>query len=223
MPFKYETHLHTSEASACAISSGAEMADAHKKSGYTGIIVTDHFFNGNTAIPFDLSWKNRVELFCLGYENAKKRGDEIGLQVFFGWEFNYGATEFLTYGLDKEWLIKHPEIEHMRYPDYLKLIDLHGGFTVHAHPFRQRGYINKLVLVPEYTSAVEIYNDGNDMEIFNERAKWYAESFDLAVTAGSDIHSADGINGVGIEVSEKFDTIFDYIDTVRNRKINIVY
>ena len=51
MSYKYETHMHTAEASACATSTGAEMARAHKEAGYTGIFITDHFFNGNTTVP----------------------------------------------------------------------------------------------------------------------------------------------------------------------------
>ena len=39
----YETHLHTSEASACSIITGAEQARTYKEAGYSGIIVTDHF------------------------------------------------------------------------------------------------------------------------------------------------------------------------------------
>jgi hypothetical protein len=50
--FKYETHLHTSEASACGSSHGAEYISVYKKLGYDGIFVTDHFFGGNTAVSF---------------------------------------------------------------------------------------------------------------------------------------------------------------------------
>ena len=39
MSYKYETHMHTAEASACATSTGAEMARAHKEAGYTGIFI----------------------------------------------------------------------------------------------------------------------------------------------------------------------------------------
>ena len=46
--YKYETHLHTSETSACAVSSAGDMVRAYADAGYTGIVVTDHFFNGNT-------------------------------------------------------------------------------------------------------------------------------------------------------------------------------
>ena len=49
--FTIETHLHTAQGSACAVSTGEEMARAHKAAGYDAIILTDHFFGGNTAVP----------------------------------------------------------------------------------------------------------------------------------------------------------------------------
>ena len=111
--YKYETHLHTSQGSACGCCSGAEQVENLKRLGYDGCFVTDHFFTGNTAIDRSLPWREKVELFCQGYEEAKKRGDELGLSVFFGWEYAYAETEFLTYGLDKEFLHAHPELERM--------------------------------------------------------------------------------------------------------------
>ena len=106
--YTVETHLHTSQGSACAHSTGAEMARAHKAAGYDTIIITDHFFGGNTAVPRDLPWAQRIELFCAGYEQAKQEGDKIGLTVLFGWEWAWHGTEFLTYGLDKAYLLAHP-------------------------------------------------------------------------------------------------------------------
>ena len=41
--FTIETHLHTAQGSACAVSTGEEMARAHKAAGYDAIILTDHF------------------------------------------------------------------------------------------------------------------------------------------------------------------------------------
>ena len=52
--YKIETHMHTSQGSACAVSTGEEMARAHKAAGYDAIIITDHFFGGNTTVPRDL-------------------------------------------------------------------------------------------------------------------------------------------------------------------------
>ena len=96
--YRYETHMNTGEASACADSSGAEMAEKYKSEGYAGIIVTDHFFNGNSAVPRGLPWEERIELYCRGYENAKRRGAEIGLDVFFGFEYGNGGSYYLVYG-----------------------------------------------------------------------------------------------------------------------------
>ena len=56
--FRYETHLHTAEGSACASASGAEQARRYKAIGYDGIIVTDHFFNGNCAVTNFDSWED---------------------------------------------------------------------------------------------------------------------------------------------------------------------
>ena len=53
----------------------------------------------------------------------------------------------------------------------------------------------------------------------NDRAKWYAESFDLPVTAGSDSHDAKNLLGGGISVEKPFETIFDYIEAVKTRSI----
>ena len=101
-PYLYETHLHTTEGSACAGSGGAGMAYACKTAGYTGIFVTDHNWHGNTAVDKSLPWEAFVERFTKGYEAVKRVGDRIGLDVFFGWEAGYDGTEFLIYGLSKE-------------------------------------------------------------------------------------------------------------------------
>ena len=41
--YKYELHMHTSEGSACARNTGAEMVDFYANMGYAGMVVTDHF------------------------------------------------------------------------------------------------------------------------------------------------------------------------------------
>ena len=56
-PYLYETHMHTSESSACARSTGREMAQAAKEAGYTGIIITDHNWYGNSCISAGLPWE----------------------------------------------------------------------------------------------------------------------------------------------------------------------
>lgn len=219
--YKYETHLHTSEGSACGQSTGAEMARAHKEAGYTGIIVTDHFFNGNSAIDRSLPWKEKIEQFCKGYENAKAEGDTIGLDVFFGFEYGVNAADFLCYGLDKKWLIEHEDIDKINAQEAFKIMRADGGFVVQAHPFRERDYIDFIKLYPRDVDAIEIVNGSQIGEgIMNEMAEIYAKMYNLPMTAGSDTHSVDNMYGSGVETEQKFLKISDYFDAIIQKKVS---
>ncbi len=187
--FWYETHLHTSEGSRCGCSTGAEMALAYRDLGYAGVIVTDHFFNGNCTVPADLPWPERVELFCQGYEHAREAAENSRFTVFFGWEFNFKGTEFLTYGLGKDFLLAHGDLLAWNAETYLKAVREAGGLVSQAHPFRMRSYIAEIRLFPEAAEAVEIHNASDTPET-NARAAAYAREHALAFTAGSDSHSA---------------------------------
>lgn len=223
--YKYETHLHTREASACAVKSGAEQARTYKEAGYAGIIVTDHFFNGNTAIPGNLPWEERVELFCKGYENAKEEGDKIGLSVFFGWEANFLGTEFLIYGLDKEWLKNHPDILEWSVEEQYYNIHKDGGYVVHAHPFRMRPYIKEIRLFPEFVDAVEVFNVGNRNLEFDKKAEEYALKHNLPGFSGTDAHGQDYeqiIGRGGIAFYRPLNDMKDLLNEVKSGNYELV-
>ncbi len=221
--YKYETHMHTSEGSACANSTGAEMADKYKAEGYTGIIVTDHFFNGNSAVPRDLTWEERIDIFCTGYENAKARGDEIGLDVFFGFEYTYYGADFLVYGLNKQWLKENECIMGMNLFRFLDYVHACGGMVIHAHPFRDYEYIPMMTLAPHRIDGVEIVNTSHADPVFDERAKMYSEWYRLPVTCGSDAHNtSDRWYGGGVLSEKKFTSAIDYVTAVKNGEITII-
>lgn len=212
--YKYETHLHTKYASACASVSGKEQTLFYKRAGYTGIMITDHFFRGNSCVPQSLNWTEKINMFCKGYEEAKKIGDEIGLQVFFGWEETFDGQDFLVYGLDKEWLLNHSETEHWTITEQFEQVSKYGGMVIQAHPFRNRPYIPKIRLFPKAVHGVEVYNACNTDEE-NKQASIYAKNYGLPVTAGADSHHCDIICS-GIEVNEKFESVHDYINLIKN-------
>lgn len=219
--YLYETHLHTSEASACSIRTGAEQVRIYKEAGYAGIIVTDHFFNGNTAVPADLTWEKRVDLFCKGYENARNEGDKLGLSVFFGWEANYRGTEFLIYGLDHEWIRSHPEILYWSIEEQYHHVHEAGGYVVHAHPFRVRPYIKEIRLFPELVDAVEVYNVGNKSMEPNTQAAAYARKHNLPEFAGTDAHGFETeYCGLGFEKPVK--NIHEFISNVKSGDYKLV-
>lgn len=225
MKYKYEIHCHTSETSRCSNLSGAELAEFYKDAGYNGIIVSDHFFNGNTTIPRNTgiagdrkySWEERVELFCMGYENAYRRGVEIGIDVFFSWEYSYLGADYLTYGLDKEWLLANSDIESLPITDYFKRVREAGAFIIHAHPFRQAEYISGIFLFPERTEAVEVINSSMS-DIVNFRAKWYADNYNLINVAGSDTHYKNKTYLSAMVYGERLKDIKDFINKTRNKE-----
>ena len=224
-PYLYETHLHTSQGSACGKYPGREMAAAAKEAGYAGIIVTDHHWGGNTRPDRSLPWEQWVDEFCSGYDEARAEGDRIGLDVFFGWESGFNATEFLVYGLDKDWMMAHPELKTVSVEEQYKLVHGAGGMVIHAHPFREAHYIPEVRLFPECVDGAETINaqhsnpkvTGHYNPDFNHRAAAYGVEHDFPMTAGSDIHKTDLLMG-GVAFDHRLTSIQDYMESIKSKK-----
>ena len=220
MPDLYETHLHTCLASACGKSTGREHVRRYTDLGFTGVIMTDHFFGGNTAVDRSLPWEEKVKRFCAGYEDAWEEGQKTGLSVFFGWEQGYGNDEYLVYGPDKVWLLAHPEIETCSRRRQLELVHEAGGCVIQAHPFRMRPYMTRIQLGPQFADGAEVANAGN-LQVNDTCAYHYAQEYGLVMTAGTDNHnsarieSADQLYGVILE--NKLETIWDYVRLILSR------
>jgi len=222
MEYLYETHLHTSEVSACAVSTAAQQVAVYKRKGYTGIIVTDHFINGYTTCPKNLPWEEKMHFFTTGYENAKKAGEEIGLDVFLGWEFTIRGSDFLTYGLDLEFLITHPGLDMMRIEDYSTLIRRNGGYIAQAHPYRDAYYIeHNYPVKPKLLDGVEVRNS-YDSELVNSRAYAFAQENDLPMQSGTDSHGRADRKFRGIILEKKAKNIHDIINAIKAKEVKLV-
>lgn len=219
MEYLYETHLHTKEASACSTCVGRDYIADYQKLGYQGMIVTDHFFNGNSSVPYYLPWKQKVERFCEGYEDAKRQGDQVGFDVFFGLEYNFNGDEYLIYGLEKEWLIQHPEIMSFSHKDLYETVESKGGLMIQAHPFRDREYLREIYLYPKQVHGIEVMNRGNHSND-DLLAYEYAKKYDLAMTAGSDMHHLHMMSQgtYGVSTDTKWTSIQDFIHLVKSRR-----
>lgn len=212
----YETHLHTSEASACSICPGADYPQKYKEAGYAGIFVTDHFFNGNSGVPRELPWEERVDIYCSGYEHAKEVGDKIGLDVFFGLEVNFAGDEYLLYGPDKEWLKAHPDIMIWTHEQLREEVHKIGGVMIQAHPYRDRGYLQAIRVHPHHADAFEVYNAGN-FAYCDQYAYQYAKQNGIKMTSGSDIHRVGDLEkgrSGGVCFARKLESPKDYASRI---------
>ncbi len=229
-PYLYEGHMHTSQGSHCGHCTGAHMARVYKAAGYTGIIITDHHFGGNTEIDRSLPWDEWTHQFFSGYRDAKAEGDKIGLKVFCGWEAGFNATEFLIYGLGEEWMKQHPELKTCTVEEQYALVHEAGGMVIHAHPFRKRNYIKATRLFPDHVDGVEGVNathstsrfshdPKNEDELANPKAFEYAKEHNLPTTCGSDMHNDQlyvGISGAGMRFEKPLETVKDFIEAIKS-------
>jgi hypothetical protein len=222
MPYLYETHLHTSQGSLCANSRGRDYIQRYKDAGYRGIFVTDHFYRGNCAADRGLPWKEWVKEYCRGFEDAREEGARRGLDVFFGWEETFDGDDYLVYGLDREWLLKHPEAGNWSREEQFAVAGEAGGCVVQAHPFRQHFYLSRVILSPALVHSVEGANAGNHEQSYDSLAMRYAKKLALPVTAGSDIHNAaqvDEGNIYGVYLEKPLKSAVDYAAALRNDAI----
>ena len=189
--FKYETHLHTSPVSRCAKASVREQLEFYKANGYDGVFITNHFIDGNIDISPTASYEEKINFYFSDYEEGLRIGKEIGIKVFFGAELSYGGTDFLVYGLGKEWFLAHPEITEMKKSEELSFMAEAGALIIQAHPFREAGYIDHIRLFPRHVHGVEVINAcRSDFE--NSMARLYADNYGLIHFAGSDNHGSRG-------------------------------
>ena len=219
--YKYETHMHTAPVSRCGRASVEESLEYYKSLGYDGVFITNHFIGGNINIDKDASYKEKVEFYFSDYEQGVEIGKKLGIKVFCGIETCYHGTEFLVYGLDKEWFLSHPEIMEMKNSDMLKVMLENGALIIHAHPFREREYIDHIRLFPKCIHGVEILNMGNSDEE-NAMAKIYAQHYGLLEFAGTDNHRASGKKKLaGVCFDTPVCDIQDFIDKVKNGESKI--
>ena len=216
MSFLYETHLHTCEASKCGKLHGEDYIPYMMEKGYSGIIVTDHFFNGNTCVPAGIPWRERVEIYCSGYERALKAAEGLDFNVMFGVEFNFNKDEYLLYGIDKKWLLDNECMMEMTRHELHEAVNKAGGIMIQAHPYRERDYLSDIKLAPTAVDGIEVYNAANSANM-NALAFEYCTKLDLPMTSGSDIHFYREDNLGGMLFDNRIDSVADYVEAVKKR------
>jgi len=220
--YLYETHMHTSEGSKCALSTAAEQVRAYKNRGYTGIIITDHFINGYCTCPRDLPWDKKMHYVISGYTAAKAEGNRCNLDVFLGWEFTHKGLDFLTYGLGLDFLLAHPHIDRLDPTEYSKVVRENGGYIAQAHPFRNRNYIVKPKPVdPSLLDGIEVFNAADPIES-NKKALKFAQEHNLAMQAGTDSHMADKKRASGIVLQYPAGGIQDIINALKSGEVELL-
>jgi len=221
--YRYETHMHTLPVSKCAKATVRENLEFYKSAGYAGVFITNHFLDGNVAIDKNVPYEERIAFYFSDYEEGKQIGQEIGIQVFCGVELSYKGTDFLIYGLDKDWYLNHPEIMEMKKSEELTLMMEAGALIIQAHPYREASYIDHIRLYPRHVHGVEVHN-ASQSEFRNKMAEYYAQNYELIPFAGSDNHRAGGCTKFGgMESQRLIANELDFVQMVKNGEMQIFH
>ena len=219
--YRYETHLHTSPVSECALASVEEQLTFYKELGYDGVFITNHFLDGNINIASDRSYEERLNFYCSDYEKGVEFGKKIGIKVFFGVELSYKGTDFLVYGLDKQWFLSHPEIMEMTKRKELQFMMESGALVIQAHPYREAFYIDHIRLFPRSVHGIEVVN-ANRPKFENDMAMLYAKHYNLLEFAGSDNHIGKAQPRLaGIACTEPISDEADFVNKIKNQMTEI--
>lgn len=223
-PYRYEMHQHTAGCSACGIDDPVKTVKGLKAAGFAGMVLTNHFFRGNTGIRRHQDWVDFVRPYIDAYEQAKAVGQALDFDVLFGLEEGVGSgKEVLLYGISPQWALAYPELRGLKgdrqsLERLYQLVHEGGGLVYQAHPFRVRDYIADpwKPLPPDCLDGVEGYNASNS-PVENVRAAAFAKEYDLPMIAGSDAHVADFRGRYGIACYHRIRTERDLADTLREQ------
>ena len=216
----FELHAHTSECDLAAHASGAELVRLYHAAGYSGMVITDHYFATFYKWFVDeLAGKTHREVMARrlkGYYAAREEGEKLGFTVLPGAEVRfdkspYGINDFLVFGCDEEFFLTAPRLNNLTSLEELNTVLPENACVVLAHPFR----VKMTVMDPTPLFGIEAHN-GLTEPYRNAMAEDYARHFGKPVTSGSDCHHPDHTCKGGIETPCIIRTPRDLTDVLRS-------
>ena len=221
MEYRYETHCHSAQCSLCAQSSAQMMVRAYKAAGYTGMVLTDHFIFGHTAVPATLPWPERMRRYYDAYLDAKAVGDQLDFDVIFGIEHAYGdGKEVLIYGVELDFLLVNPDIPDISLDELVQRVHEAGGIVIQAHPYRSRWYVNMSVEPrADIVDGIEVFNAGNNPGD-DPKALALSKTKDYIVTCGGDTHNIEDpkIGSAGVVFPYRVRNSKEFADALKRRE-----
>ena len=216
----YDTHIHTVETSPCGRIPAAETVDYYAAHGNTGLVITDHlhqeFLDRKDK---DHDWDHVIDCWVAGYQAAKQRGDQIGVDVIFGAEMRFtdNNNDYLVYNIDEAWLRAHPYVICQSARDFFR--KYHDEVLVmHAHPYRDG---NRTVF-EDSVHGIELINTNprhdNHTDLALDLYRRHPEYF---IQAGSDMHQIPDRCRAGIITEHRITDSSAYADLIRSRRYEL--
>lgn len=221
MMYKFDMHVHTAETSQCGNIEAVEVVRLYKNAGYTGIVITDHYYKDYFGMFPELSWGQKIDHFLSGYHKAREEGDNVGLTVLLGMEIRFTENEndYLIYGLDEVFLKENPELYKLSLKDFKALMERENMLVFQAHPFRPR----MVRANPALLDGVEVYNGNARHDSKNDLTYSFAQQNNLMMVSGSDFHEYEDLARGGIIIPENVSSQKQLIEVLKKgRNIELI-
>lgn len=221
--FLYELHAHSSPCSGGG-SNITDHIDFLRKRGFSGMVITNHFYHGDTKIDRSLPWSDFVDAYAEDFERGKQAAKLVDFDLLFGIEEHIGdGKEILIYGITPDFLYRHPDFVHADLAAIVRMVHEEGGLVFQAHPYRERWYIAEPGLCEEYRllDGIETVNGGNTPEE-NAKAVALAEEKGLRAISGSDAHDFHDAGRSGISSPVRLKTNADLVACLKKRSFRIL-
>lgn len=215
--YRYETHIHTAECDPYAQVSAREIVRLYHEIGYSGLVITDHYF----ALSYDwfrtelseVSPRRFVQRWLKGYYEARDEGEKLGMTVLPGAEVRLDGenhNDYLVYGLTEDFFLNAPLLNRLG-----SVTELMGALppeacVVQAHPFRDGMTVQR----PEVLFGLEGYNGGTE-PYRNRMAADFAAHYGKPMLSGSDFHCREHLGRGGIATWREIRTPADFAATLR--------
>ena len=99
-----------------------------------------------TVVLFFFIFLSKNKIFFV--DNVNNFVHNLIFCIFSAFEMSYKGTDFLVYGIGKEWCLNHPDMDKMSKKELLRLLMDDGALVIQAHPYREAGYIDHIRLFP---------------------------------------------------------------------------
>lgn len=220
--YKYEMHVHTRPCSGGGADIREHIDDLISK-GYSGMVVTNHFYNGDNRIDKNLPWEEFVDAYRQDYLYGLEYAQKVDFGLLFGLEENVGGgQEILIYGTDADFIAAHPELKTASAEQIADIIHSAGGLVYQAHPYRARHYVSRPFPLDclDKLDGIEVFNAANEPE-WNEHAQNLANELRLACVAGSDGHGTGTAGCAGIVAQERIKSNNDLVRILKNKEYTL--
>ena len=218
MKYKYEMHGHTKMVSQCGQMEPKDIIDTYKYSGYSGLVVTEHYSPLTFGLNSYYKPQRLIEFYLSSYYEMKKYETD-DFSVMFGMELRHYATgaDYLIYGVDPEWLRQQGNLLAKFERQVYKMMHEQGYLVFQAHPFRP--YI--LRCNPKYIDGIEIYNGKCDKKT-NDKALAWAEKTGKLMVSGSDFHEGEQLARGGIITEKPIKNNADLLDVLKSQDFEMI-